>query len=124
MHAGDAPSPGHLSRLVFFAFIGVTVLGILGLVCYSIVTGWVPPRSYAGTYTRVVPPAYFAALLATLTLSYVCVVESGAWCVRVHNAHFDNVRPPARVAPAAGRRGTLDDSMRSRRSCGRFRAAP
>jgi hypothetical protein len=42
MHAGDAPSPGHLPRLVFFAFIGVTVLGILGLVCYSIVTGWVP----------------------------------------------------------------------------------
>jgi hypothetical protein len=71
MHAGDAPSPGHLPRLVFFAFIGVTVLGILGLVCYSIVTGWVPPRSFAGTYTRVVLPAYFAALLATLTLSYV-----------------------------------------------------
>jgi hypothetical protein len=51
MHAGNAPSPGRLPGLVFFAIIGVTVLGILGLVCYSIVTGWVPPRS-------AVPPGF------------------------------------------------------------------
>jgi len=67
----DAPKPSRLPRRVFFGFVGATVAVVLGVVAYSVTTGWVPARSFAGIYSRVLLPAYFAALVGTLTLSYV-----------------------------------------------------
>ena len=70
MRTSHAPTPSRLPQWTLFAFVGATVLAILSLVCYSLATRWVPARSFAGTYTRVVLPGYFALLVATLTLSY------------------------------------------------------
>jgi len=71
MSTRDALTPSRLPRRVFFAFVGATVLAALSAVCYSLATGWLPARSFAATYTRVVLPGYFALLIATLTLSYL-----------------------------------------------------
>ena len=60
-----------LPRRVFFTLIATTLLAVAAVVAYSIATGWIPPRSFARTYTGVVLPLYGAALLAILTLSFV-----------------------------------------------------
>ena len=71
MRTTNAPAPSRLPRRVLFGFVGTTVAGVIAIVAYSLASGWVPPRSFAGAYTGVVLPVYFAALLGALTLSFV-----------------------------------------------------
>lgn len=61
----SAPSP--LPRRVFFAFIGVTAIAMIGAFAFTVVSGWVPPRESAA----IVLPLYFAVLLSVLALSFV-----------------------------------------------------
>jgi hypothetical protein len=60
-------SASRLPRQVLFSFVGLTVVGLAAAFAYSIQTGWVPPRAWS----TFVLPFYFAALLATLTLSFI-----------------------------------------------------
>jgi len=71
MRATDAPTPSRLPRRVLFGFVGITVAAVLAIVSYSLASGWVPARSFAGAYTGVVLPVYFAMFLGALTLSFV-----------------------------------------------------
>jgi hypothetical protein len=52
---------------VFFACIGVTVVGVVIAFAFSLSSGRAPPREAAG----VILPLYFAALLAVLALTFV-----------------------------------------------------
>jgi hypothetical protein len=60
-------TPSRLPRCVFFAFIGVTVVGVIAAFAFGLSSGWVPPRESAG----VILPLYFAVLLAVLALTFV-----------------------------------------------------
>jgi hypothetical protein len=71
MSLGDLSGPSRLPRRVFLAFVGGTLVVIAATVAYSISTGWVPPRSFAGAYSGIVLPLYFAMFLAVMTLSFV-----------------------------------------------------
>jgi hypothetical protein len=71
MGVTDPPTGSRLPRRVFFTLIASTVVAVAVVVAYSIVTGWVPPRSFATAYTGVVLPLYGAVLLAIVTLSFV-----------------------------------------------------
>jgi hypothetical protein len=63
----STPGGSRLPRRVFFAFIGLTVVGLSAAFVYSVASGWTPLRSASAF----VLPLYFAALLSVLTVSFV-----------------------------------------------------
>lgn len=68
MRTMNPQSPSRAPRCVFFAFIGVTVVGVIVAFAFGLSSGWVPPpRESAG----VILPLYFAVLLAVLALTFV-----------------------------------------------------
>ena len=60
-------NPSRLPRCVFFAFVGVTVVGVIVAFAFGLSSGRFPPRESA----RVILPLYFAVLLAVLALTFV-----------------------------------------------------
>jgi len=67
----DLPTPSSLPKRVFFAIVGATVVGTLAFAGHFILSGKAPPRYFAGTYSGVVLPLYFAIFLIALTVSFV-----------------------------------------------------
>jgi hypothetical protein len=71
MHGTGPATASRLPRRVFFTLIAITLLAVAAAVAYAAVSGWIPPRSFAGAYTGIFLPLYFAAFLAILTVSFV-----------------------------------------------------